>query len=69
MADDKTPQQKANTKQDAARKGTPTFAAVRFKDGKALNAINETIALHGGTKEAALIDAFAALEIALTNEA
>jgi hypothetical protein len=57
-----TAQQKANRKQYQQQKNQPTFRQVRFKEEIALNKINETIKKHGGTKEAALIDAFELLD-------
>lgn len=57
-----TAQQRANTKQNEKRQGTPTFSSVRFNDAEALNEINRIIKATGKTKEAALIAAFSALE-------
>lgn len=57
-----TAQQRANANQNEKRKGSPTFASVRFKDASALAEINRIIKATGKTKEAALIAAFSALE-------
>jgi hypothetical protein len=57
-----TAQQKAEEKRSVKRKGTPTFSAVRFKELKLKSRIDEIINLPGGTREAALIAAFDALE-------
>ncbi len=62
MTDKPTAQQKANEKQNEARKGMPTFSSVRFKDKSALDEINRVIKYSGKTKEAALIAAFSALD-------
>jgi hypothetical protein len=61
-------QQRAERKRQEKRKGQPTFAAIRFsnsadattKDKKSF--VESVIARHGGTREAALLAAFRALE-------
>ena len=62
-----TPAQRAELKRQEKRKGKPTFSAIRFSDSeqpaeekKAF--IESVIASHGGTREAALLAAFKALE-------
>ena len=63
-----TAQQRAEQKRSAQRRGTPTFAAVRFSNGADRTAeqkkayITSVIEAHGGTREAALLEAFEALE-------
>ena len=62
MSSELTPQMRANKKQNEARKGTPTFSAVRFKDEAAKAKIDRIISEYSGTREEALIAAFDALE-------
>ncbi|WP_149983312.1 hypothetical protein [Pseudoalteromonas rhizosphaerae] len=69
MTDKLTPQQRAEQKRSAKRKGTPTFSAVRFSDSEQCSAadkksaIDAVISRFGGTREAALIKAFELLEV------
>jgi hypothetical protein len=61
-------QQRAELKRAQKRKGQPTFAAIRFSDSADATAkdkksfVESVIASHGGTREAALLAAFKALE-------
>lgn len=62
-----TPAQRAELKRQEKRRGKPTFSAIRFSDSeqsaedkKAF--IESVITSHGGTREAALLAAFKALE-------
>ncbi|MBB1333937.1 hypothetical protein [Pseudoalteromonas sp. SR41-6] len=65
MTDQLTPQQRAEKKRNAKRKGnTKYFSAVRFSDGEKASAADKKAAIEavitrfGGTREAALIKAF-----------
>jgi hypothetical protein len=55
-------QAKANQKQNEKRKGEPAFSAVRLPDKETKDWLTAVISKHGGTREAALIAAFKALE-------
>lgn len=62
-----TPAQRAELKRQEKRKGKPQFSAIRFTDSEQSaedkkTFIESVIESHGGTREAALLAAFKALE-------
>ena len=65
---EKTPQQRAEQRYNEKRRGTPSFAAVRFNDSDGMTAdekrdfIAKVIGKHSGTREQALMDAFTLLD-------
>lgn len=69
----KKAEKRRDKKNNRKRKGSPTFSAVRFNDtdnftsGEKKRFVENTVMRHGGTREAALLDAFTLLKHQLTS--
>lgn len=69
-----TARQRATKKQDAARKGTPTFSSIRLSNTDEITAadkkawLDSVVSSYGQTREQALLKAFELLEQSLREQ-